>query len=108
MLVETIWAPVIAALGSAALTGGVAFGLEWVRSHRAAKAALAERRAHAYSALIARAGVIAHTAGGLHVTMAIRSGWGESVDIFLGKRKPMDPVELSELLRLDTEPLYSA
>jgi hypothetical protein len=108
MSIPTIWAPVIAALGSASLTGAVAFGLEWGRSRRASKAALAERRARAYSSLISVAGVIAHTAAGLHAAMAVRSGIGESVDVLMGKRRLLEPLELINFLRADTEPLYRA
>ncbi len=46
-----LWVPVIAALGSAFLTGAVAFGLEWWRSRKAGKAAKSERRVRELIAL---------------------------------------------------------
>jgi hypothetical protein len=53
-IVSDLWIPMKAALGSSALTGLVAFGLEWWRSKRADKSAQAERRSRAYSMLLTR------------------------------------------------------
>lgn len=91
-----LWVPVIAALGSSALTGMVAFGLEWWRSSRAGRATQAERRNRAYSMLLARSGVIIHVAGGFHIAMQVRSGLAEGVNVMLGKQRPLDPLELVE------------
>jgi len=103
-----LWVPVVAALGSSALTGLVAFGLEWWRSHVAGRAALSERRARAYTRLLARSGVIVHIAGGFHLAMQVRSGLAEGVNVMLGKQRPLDPLELMERMRADIEPLYEA
>jgi cytochrome c biogenesis factor len=94
-----LWVPVIAALGSAALTGIVAFGIEWWRSSRAEKTALAERRARAYSMLLAQAGVIVFIAHGLHIMMETRSRLREGLNVTLGRQKPIDLLELSDRLR---------
>lgn len=103
-----LWLPVIAALGSAALTGIVAFRIEWWRSFRAEKAALAERRARAYSTLLAQAGVVAFIAHGLHIMMETRSGLREDLNVTLGRQKPIDSLELIDQLRANLQPLYEA
>jgi hypothetical protein len=103
-----LWIPVIAALGGSALTGLLGFGLLWWQSHRAEQSALSERRARAYSILLARSGVIVHVAMGFHTTMQFRSGLAEGVNVMLGKQKPLDPLELTERIRADIEPLYEA
>lgn len=105
---SNLWVPVIAALGSSFLTGLVAFGLEWWRSYRADKSARAERRARAYSMLLAQSGVIAYVASGLHLTMQVRSGLGEGLNVMLGKRNLLDPLELTDRLRAELQPLYEA
>ncbi len=103
-----LWIPVIAALGSSALTGMVAFGLEWRHSFRAEKSAQSERRVRAYYMLLARSGVIVFTAGGLHTMMEARSGLREGLNVTLGIQKPLDMLELTDLLRTDLQPLYEA
>ncbi len=103
-----LWVPVIAALGSSALTGLVAFGLGWWHSHRAEKLALSERRTRAYSMLLTRAAVIDYLAGGLHIAMQFRSGIADGVSVTLGKQKAFDPLELVDRLRADVQPLYEA
>jgi len=99
---------VIAALGGSALTGLVAFGLGWWQSHRVEKLALSERRARAYSMLLAQSGVIIHVASGFHNAMQFRSGLVEGVNVMLGKQKPYDPLELMDRMRAYIEPLYEA
>jgi hypothetical protein len=101
-----LWVPVIAALGSSALTGMVAFGFEWWRSSRAERSALSERRVRSYSMLLARSGIIAHVASELHIAMEARSGLREGLGVTLGIQKPLDPLELADRLRADLQPLY--
>jgi hypothetical protein len=108
MSIPDLWVPVIAALGASALTGMVAFGMEWWRSNKEGKSALSERRARAYSMLLARSAVIAHFAGDLHAVMEVRSGLREGLDVMLGKQKSVDLLELSERVRADLEPIYEA
>lgn len=103
-----LWIPVIAALGSSALTGLVVVGLEWWRSSREGRAARAERRGRAYTRLLAQSGVIAHTASGLHVAMEARSGLREGLNVMLRLQKPSDPLDLIDRLRVDIQPLYEA
>jgi hypothetical protein len=103
-----LWVPVIAALGASALTGMVAFGLEWWRSKKADKSARAERRARAYSMLLAHSGVIIHIASGFHIAMEARSGLREGLNVTLGIQKPLDPLELTDRLHAVLQPLYEA
>lgn len=103
-----LWIPVIAALGSSTLTGLVAFGLEWWHSNRAGKSAQAERRFHAYSLLLTRSTVVAHLASDLHVTMEARSGLREGLNVTLRIQKSLDPLELTDRLRAEIQPLYEA
>jgi hypothetical protein len=98
----------IAALGSSALTGAVAFGLEWWRSNRAGKAAQAERRSRAYSLLLTRSMIIAHLAADLHIAMEIRSGIKEGIDVTFRLQKALDPLEIQDRLRAEVLPLYEA
>src|SRR5690349_10811902 len=103
-----IWAPVIAALGSALLTGFIAFGLEWWRSREAEKSALAERRSRAYSSLLAQSASVMELASHLHIIMEIRSGLRESINTTIGKSKPLDPLDLANWIRAETQPVYEA
>src|SRR6266516_1028998 len=104
-----LWVPVVvAALGSSALTGIVAFGLDWWRSKRADKSARAERRSRAYSTLLTRSTSIVHLASDLHLTMEFRSGLREGLNVTLGRQKALDPLELADRLRAELQPLYEA
>jgi hypothetical protein len=103
-----LWVPVIAALGASALTGIVAFGLEWWRSYRADKSARAEQRSRAYSMLLARSTVIAHLASDLHLVMEFRSGLREGLNVMMGMQKALDPLGLADRLRAELQPLYEA
>lgn len=89
-----IWAPVIAALGSALLTGMIAFGLERWRSRSADKSALAERRSRAYSALLARSTAVMHLSTNLHSLMEVKSGLRDGIGTMAGKSSPLDEIEL--------------
>src|SRR5438067_13583792 len=103
-----LWVPVIAALGASALTGIVAFGLEWWRSYRADKSARAERRSRAYSMLLTRSTVIAHLASDLHLAMEFKSGLREGFNVTMGIQKALNPLELADRLRAELQPLYEA
>ena len=98
----------IAALGSSALTGAVAFGLEWWRSNRAGKATQAERRSRAYSMLLTRSIIIAHLASDLHAVMEVRSGMKEGINVTLRFQKALDPLEMQDRMRAEILPLYEA
>jgi hypothetical protein len=100
---------VIAALGSSALTGLVAFGVEWWRSSRAGTAARAERRSRAYSLLLTRSMIVAHLATDLHTLMEVRSALLGSVATTSGPQQLIDPLVVQqERLRAEVLPLYEA
>ena len=108
LIVSDLWIPVIAALGSSLLTGFAAFGLEWWRAKSVGKAVRVERRSRAYALLLTRSLIIAHLASDLHVAMEVRSGLREGLDVTLRFRKALDPLELTDRLRAETQPLYEA
>jgi len=102
------WIPVVAALGSSALTGLVAFGLDARRSGQSRLDVLRERRLRAYSQMISRAASLALAAGAMHLTVKIRSGLTEGFDIALRQRKPAEPTELHDWLMKELGPLVKA
>lgn len=90
------------------MTGVLILLRDWWRDRSAAESTLRAEKRRAYEALLNRSGLLIHTAGALHATMEHRSGLPEGVDVALTIRKPADPLELAELMRQDTEPLYAA
>lgn len=105
---SVVWAPVVAALGAAFLTGLVAFGLDWRRARHAKREAILAAQQAAYGGLLSISGLITHTAGMLHVVVETRSGLREGLDVATRVRKPVDPIHLLDMLRRDLEPLYEA
>jgi hypothetical protein len=100
---------VIAALGSSALTGLVALGLEWWRSFLARKAARAERRSRAYSLLLTRSMVVAHQARDLHRLIEVRSALPGSISTTSLAEQLIPPLEAQmNQLRIEVVPLYEA
>jgi len=103
---DAAWAAVTAGAISALLT--VSFSLLAVERrlrHDQAETRRLERR-QAYSELLAYSGLLAQRARTLHLTMELRSGLKEGVDVLAGLRKPLDVFELDSLLRQDFEPIY--
>lgn len=103
-----IWAPVVAALGSAFLTGMFTTGVAWWQSRQSSKSTLAERRSRAYSMLLARSASIIHIAHNFHLTMEFRSGLREGFNNLLGTYKPLDPLDLGARMNAEFQPLYEA
>jgi hypothetical protein len=103
--------------GLAALIGGLGGGFLAViaslsavqlQSRAARNAELERERRAASSDLLAHSALLTHLAGAMHVTMQIRSGLKEGLDITLRQRKPADPLELHDRLRAEFEPIYRA
>lgn len=90
------------------ITVAATFGLDERRARRQQRAAVQERRRCAYSRLLTYSGLIAHTAGTLHATIEFRSGLREGLDVALGHRTPIEPLELDSRLREDFIPLSEA
>lgn len=105
---STAWAPVVAAIGSSALTAAVAYGIEWRRTRRDSASARTDRQQAAYSELLTRCALLVNSAGALRLTVTVRSGLKEGLDVVTGLRRPVDPLELNEYIRRDMEPLFAA
>lgn len=101
---DVVWAPVIAALGASILTiVGVLARDAWADRR--------QRKAHrlaAYEALLAQSMSVAQAAFALRLTMKVRSGLKEGVDIAFRQRKPIDPFDLTDRLRAVFQPLFVA
>jgi hypothetical protein len=98
----------IAALGASALTGLVGFGLSWLQTRREAKTVRWQSRRSAYSRLLAATAMVVHDADTLHLMMQSRSGIGEGVDVVLHYRKPIEAVDLHELVHPTMTALHEA
>lgn len=103
-----IWAPVVAAVGASSLTAMATFGIAYWQARRAERHALAGARRRAYADLISVTGLMIHSGWMLRLTMEMRSGLGEGIDVALRFRRPLDPMELDSWMRRDLDPLYSA
>jgi hypothetical protein len=100
----SIWAPVVAALG----TGIIGFGgLVWQQLHRDRKAASAEK-GEAYHQMIAHSLSFTIRAQALRNTMRTRSGFNERLDLALRLRRPLDPMDLHDWLAEGFEPINQA
>lgn len=100
----SIWAPVIAALGASLLTTIGLLARDRVLSRRKAK----EARLSAYDELVTHSMVVLHTATALRVTMQIRSGLREGIDVALHHRRPLEPLDVADRLSRDLQPLLAA
>lgn len=90
------------------MTGLAAFGIACWQTRRGERNALAGARRKAYADLISVTGLMIHSGWMLRLTMEMRSGLGEGIDVALRFRRPLDPMELDSWMRRDLDPLYSA
>lgn len=65
-------------------------------------------RRKAYGDLLASSSNLLHFAQMMQITMAVRSGLGEGIDVLTKTRKPVDPLVLWESMRLEVDPLNRA
>lgn len=102
------WVPLASVLVGAVVGGGFALlgGWRQRRGERRDARTLAKR--DAYAQLLATSALVVHMADALRLTMAVRSGLVEGVDVTLRVRRPADPLELYAVLRRDFEPMYQA
>jgi hypothetical protein len=105
---DAIWAPVIAGLGAAALTGGVALAVDHRQAQRGERGALSEKRRAAYHRLLVVSALLTHTAQTLRIAAEFRSGLREGVNVAAGWWKPLDPLDFGRRLAGELEPLYEA
>lgn len=94
--VWAIWIPVIAALGDSLLTGSVAFGLDFIRRQSERKAQWGLERRDAYAHFLSAAANLMFAAGGLRLTLQLRSGLSEGLEAVRSARKAIDPREFTE------------
>lgn len=103
-----VWAPVIAAVGASGLTVLGSFWINHWQTGRREASQLASARRAAYARLLAVTGLMVHSGWMLRVTMEMRSGLAEGVDVALHLRKPIEGSDVDNWLRRDLEPLYAA
>jgi hypothetical protein len=99
---------VVAALGASLLTGLASLGVvafqEWRRRKEADRDALLA----AVTEMLSRSLAVSLRAQTMGLTMKVRSGLGEGVDVALRQRKPADPLELHDWIAQDLAPLNAA
>lgn len=106
--VSSLWIPVVAALGASILTAVASLGVTWYSEYLHGIAARRASRRDAYIALYNASVAAALRASALDLTIRVRSGVGESVDVLLGKRKVLDPLELHDWLMRGWAPVHEA
>jgi len=104
----SIWAPVVAALGSSLLTGGAGFGTIWWQQRKRDKAMALAEISEAYHQLIASSLSFVIRARTLRDAMRSRSGLGEGLQVTLRIRQPLDPLEFHDWLARGFEPMNQA
>ncbi|HYA45570.1 MAG TPA: hypothetical protein VED59_08180 [Acidimicrobiales bacterium] len=104
----TPWAVVAAALGASFLTGIIALGLELWRERSAARRDATQRLREACTQLNAHAISFMFLIHGQQLTGIYRQGIGEVLDVALYRRKPLDPMELTEQFLVDQRPMLLA
>jgi hypothetical protein len=102
------WAIVTAGLGGSVVTGGVAVILGRARVRADERTRLQTDRKAAYSDLLAASGMVTEWAGAMHVTMELRSGLKEGLDVTLRHRKLLDPLDLMSARAPVSEALFRA
>jgi hypothetical protein len=95
--VSSIWAPVVAALG----TGLLGFGGIWYQQHRRDKAEALARKVAAYHQLSTHSLGFMMRVTTLRQTVQVRSGLSEGLDVVMRIRKPLDPLELHDWIAQD-------
>ncbi len=102
--VDAGWAAIIGALGASSITGAIIL----------ARDALEARRRRVSEALAAAEAVLAHSmaviqlANAFRLTMQIRSGLKEGLDVALRLRRPLEPFDISDRITAVFQPLFSA
>ena len=102
------WAVVVAALGAALLSTGGAFLLDAYRARRRRKDATADELRAACIQIISGAQRLLLKAAAAHVSMEVRSGLRESLDVLLHIRKPLDLFEFNDYLMVEQGKILDA
>ena len=104
----SIWAPVVAALGSSLLTGITGFGVIWWQQRKRDAASARSAKGEAYHQMIAHSLSFTIRARTLRDAMRTRSGLGEGLDVVLRIRAPLDPLALHDWFAEGFEPMNQA
>jgi hypothetical protein len=96
------------ALAGSFLVAATALGVVFIQNGASRLGERDTARRGAYARLLAVTAVIVDTASVLRLTVELRSGLKEGLDVAMHHRKPVDPLELHNQLRRDKEPLYQA
>lgn len=99
-----VWAPVAAALGASLLTTVGLLGRDYFTARRERR----DDKLKAYEALLARSMAVVQTALALRLTMQLRSGLQDGVEVALHQRQPLDPFDLADRLAGVYQPLFEA
>jgi hypothetical protein len=102
------WAVVVAALGAALLSTGGAFILDARRASRLADQANTRELKEACAQIISGAQRLLFKAAALHISMEVRSGLRERLDLLLHHRKPIDILELNDYLMIEQGKILDA
>lgn len=98
----------MAALGAALLSTGGAFILDAFRARRRDKGAKADELKAACVQIISGAQRLLFKAAALHISMEVRSGLRERLDLVMHHRKPIDILELNDYLMIEQGKILDA
>lgn len=104
----SVWVPIVAAVGASGLTGLTGFGaIIWNQRHidRSANSAT---QAETCRLLVEHSLSFTMLANSIRQTAEFRSGLGEGLDVTLGIRRPLEPLDLHDRLAVAFEPINSA
>ncbi len=102
------WAPVVSGFTGAVLTGLFGLVLLWRQNRAAKKASAAKELADAYGEFLARAFSFVRRVEAVGRLMQLRSGLVEGWESLLGRRKPLDFLDLHDWVDVDFRPLGDA
>lgn len=98
------WAAVIGAVVGSAVSGGVIFLRDWIEARRRR---VAEGRDGA-EAVLAYSMAVVQYANALRMTMKLRSGMQDAIDVLLRQRKPLDVFDITDRADAAFQPLFAA
>jgi hypothetical protein len=101
---SSIWAPVVAALG----TGLLGFGGIWYQQHHRDNLETQARKVAAYHQLSTHSLGFMMRVTTLRQTVQVRSGLSEGINVVMRIRAPLDPMELHDWIAQDFVPVGQA
>ncbi|MHB1613833.1 MAG: hypothetical protein ACYCYA_05850 [Actinomycetes bacterium] len=103
-----VWSPVVAALGSSALTGGFTWGVSARAQMRAERRAAEHARNDAYLGLLQACTAVFVLAQGLQTTVRFHTGMRGDMNVRLRYWRPLDPLELHDRFAASIGPVLDA